>query len=253
MSREPDERPAASAGRPSGSARPAPGWPRYERLGPPRRRRLGIERRRGTRHAGRGRRRRRGRLVGYLLVAVFAFVARHRRRLRARLLLLRRGRRQGHGRRPGGASLRAIAAELEAEGVVKHARAFVIRAESDGYATQFKPGTYMLPRNEPYEDLVALLEGRQAAHRQGHHPRGHHAEQAARIVPASVKAISAAGLRRASPATSRRRSRSRATSRARRSRACSSRRPTRCCPKKAPSAFVERSSRRSTRTSPRST
>ena len=43
---------------------------------------------------------------------------------------------------PAGASLSSIAEQLEAKGVVKHARAFVIRAESDGYATKFKPGTY---------------------------------------------------------------------------------------------------------------
>ena len=77
---------------------------------------------------------------------------------------------------PTGATLSHIADELAGKGVVKHARAFVIRAESDGYATKFKPGTYTLHVNEPYEQSRrAAREGRQSAHRQGHHPRGHDA------------------------------------------------------------------------------
>lgn len=116
-----------------------------------------FARRRGARRSkgGRGRRR----LLGYLLVAVLAFV-----------IGLGVGYARGYfapssgatGRAvtvviPQGASLRAIAGELEAKGVVRHARAFVIRAESDGYATTFKPGTYSLHENEPYDRLVALL------------------------------------------------------------------------------------------------
>ena len=56
-----------------------------------------------------------------------------------------------------GSSLRAIATELEQQGVVKHARAFEIRAEADGYATRFMPGTYAFRVNEPYDVLVATL------------------------------------------------------------------------------------------------
>ena len=111
--------------------------------------------RRGARSSRPGRRRRR--FLGYLLVAVFAFI-----------LGLGTGYARGYfasgdvGRSvtvvvPEGATLSSIAAELEAKGVVKHARAFVIRAESDGYATKFKPGTYSFHQNEPYEQLVALL------------------------------------------------------------------------------------------------
>ena len=58
---------------------------------------------------------------------------------------------------PEGATLTAIGTELEAQGVVKHARAFIIKAQSDGYSTKFKPGTYRFHQNEPYETLVAGL------------------------------------------------------------------------------------------------
>jgi UPF0755 protein len=111
--------------------------------------------RRSTRHSGPGKRRRR--FLGYVLVAAFAFI-----------LGLGAGYARGYfasgdlGRKvtvvvPTGATLSSIAAQLEAKGVVKHGRAFVIRAESDGYATKFQPGTYSFHLNEPYEVLVALL------------------------------------------------------------------------------------------------
>ncbi len=116
---------------------------------------LGFTHRRSTRHPRPGQRR--PRFLGFLLVAVFAFI-----------LGLGTGYARGYfasgdlGRRvtvvvPEGASLSTIAGELEAKGVVKHARAFVIHAESDGYATKFMPGTYTFHQNEPYEKLVALL------------------------------------------------------------------------------------------------
>ena len=61
---------------------------------------------------------------------------------------------------PEGATLTAIGQELEAKGVVKHARAFIIQAQSDGHSTKFKPGTYRFHQNEPYESLVAgLMKG----------------------------------------------------------------------------------------------
>jgi len=58
---------------------------------------------------------------------------------------------------PAGAGLTQIAQILEAAGVVKHAGAFAIKAQTDGYASDFKPGVYRLRRNEPYATLVAAL------------------------------------------------------------------------------------------------
>lgn len=138
---------------------------------------------------GRGRRR----VVGYLLVAVLAFV-----------LGAGTGYARGYfatgevGRTvkvvvPAGASLSAIAAELEAKGVVKHARAFVIKAEGDGYSTAFKPGTYTLHQNEPYERLVAVLsEGVDAPTIKVSIPEGSSLKQAAARVAGAVPGISAA-------------------------------------------------------------
>jgi len=137
--------------------------------------------------------RRRRRAAGYLLVAVLAFVL---------------GAGTGYARGyfatgevggtvevvvPAGASLSAIAAELEEKGVVKHARAFVIKAEGDGYATRFKPGTYTLHRNEPYDKLVALLsKGVNAPTVKVSIPEGTTLKQASARVAAAVPAISAA-------------------------------------------------------------
>jgi len=136
----------------------------------------------------------RRRLAGYLLVAVLAFLA---------------GVGTGYARGyfstgdvgatvrvviPSGASLSAIAAELEAKGVVKHARAFVIKAEGDGFATRFKPGTYTLHRNEPYDSLVALLsKGVNAPTVKVSIPEGTTLKQAAVRVSAAVPGISTAG------------------------------------------------------------
>ena len=95
---------------------------------------------------------------------------------------------------PTGASLSAIAAALEAKGVVKHARAFVIKAEGDGYATEFKPGTYTLHQNEPYDRLVALLsKGVNAPTVKVSIPEGTTLKQASVRVAAAVPTISAAG------------------------------------------------------------
>lgn len=147
-------------------------------------------------YSGDGRRpgRRRRRVAGYLLVAVLAFVL---------------GAGTGYARGyfatgevggtvkvviPSGASLSAIAAELEAKGVVKHARAFVIKAEGDGYATGFKPGTYTLHKNEPYDRLVALLsEGVDAPTIKVSIPEGTTLKQASVRVAAAVPSISAPG------------------------------------------------------------
>jgi len=147
--------------------------------------------RRSTRSSRPGRRRRR--FLGYLLVAVLAFI-----------LGLGVGYAQGYfasgdiGREvtvvvPTGATLSSIASKLEAKGVVKHARAFVIRAESDGYATKFMPGTYTLHENEAYEQLVALLSrGVNPPTVKVSIPEGTTLKQASRLVAAGVKTISAA-------------------------------------------------------------
>jgi UPF0755 protein len=92
-----------------------------------------------------------------------------------------------------GSSLRTIAAQLEAKGVVKHARAFEIKADADGYATRFMPGTYQLHVNEPYPDLIAkLLKGTKPPTVKVSIPEGTTLRQAAVIVSGDVKRISAA-------------------------------------------------------------
>jgi UPF0755 protein len=58
---------------------------------------------------------------------------------------------------PLGASLDRVSQVLQDAGVVKHAGAFAIRAQTDGYAGVFQPGVYRLRVNEPYDDLVATL------------------------------------------------------------------------------------------------
>jgi UPF0755 protein len=192
MSREPDEGSAGTPYRPAtGQRPPGQGWARYE---PPRTSSpddLGIEHHRGTRHGGRGHRRRRGRLVGFLLVALLALVI---------------GAGVGYARAyfsdgevggtvtvvvEEGSSLRAISAELERQGVVKHARAFEIRAEADGYATRFMPGTYAFRVNEPYDALVAkLLKGVNPPTVKVSIPEGTTLRQAGEIVSGELKAIS---------------------------------------------------------------
>ena len=148
--------------------------------------------RRSTRHSRPGKRRRR--FLGYLLVAIFAFI-----------LGLGAGYARGYFASgelggtvtvvvPTGATLSSIARELEAQGVVKHARAFVIRAESDGYATRFMPGTYTFHRNEPYETLVALLaRGVKPPTVKVSIPEGSTLKQAGRLVAAEVRSITTAG------------------------------------------------------------
>jgi UPF0755 protein len=148
--------------------------------------------RRGTRHSRPGKRRRR--FLGYLLVAIFAFI-----------LGLGAGYARGYFASgelggtvtvvvPTGATLSSIARELEARGVVKHARAFVIRAESDGYATRFMPGTYTFHRNEPYETLVALLaRGVKPPTVKVSIPEGSTLRQAGHLIAAEVESITTAG------------------------------------------------------------
>jgi len=149
----------------------------------------------GHRRGDLGRRpaRRRRRATGYLLVAVLAFV-----------LGLGVGYARGYfssgalGDKvtvvvPVGATLSGIADELQAKGVVKHARAFVIRAESDGYSTKFKPGTYTFRKNQPYPQVVALLvKGAHAPTVKVSIPEGTTLKQASVLVSDDVKNISAA-------------------------------------------------------------
>jgi UPF0755 protein len=150
-----------------------------------------FARRRGARHARPGQRRRR--FLGYLLVAVLAFI-----------LGVGTGYARGYfssgdvGGKvtvvvPAGATLSSIADQLEAKGVVKHARAFVIRAESDGYATKFMPGTYTFHQNEPYEELVAqLARGVNPPTVKVSIPEGTTLRQAGGLVAAEVGSITAA-------------------------------------------------------------
>ncbi len=93
-----------------------------------------------------------------------------------------------------GSSLQSIAAQLEESGVVKHARAFIIRADADGYATRFMPGSYSFHVNEPYEELVAkLLKGSKPPSVKVSIPEGTTLKQASEIVAGEVKSISASG------------------------------------------------------------
>jgi UPF0755 protein len=185
MARRPDDaadRPVLTGQRPPGG-----GWQRYEpgsrSGGDP-----GVGRR-GTGHHGGHRRR--NRLLGYLLVGILALIV---------------GAGVGYARAyfsdgtvggtvtvvvKEGSTLRGIAQQLEEKGVVKHARAFEIRADADGYATRFMPGAYAFRVNEPYESLVAkLLEGTKADTIKVSIPEGTTLRQAAAIVSDAVKAIS---------------------------------------------------------------
>jgi UPF0755 protein len=195
MAREPDGSAGRDRAAPLGPQRPpGAGWQRYEPGASRTNDELGFEHRRGTRYeGGRGRRRRR-RLLGYILVALLA-------------LLLGAG--VGYARAyfqagevggtvtvviKEGSSLRAIATELEKQGVVQHARAFEIEVEGKGYATRLMPGTYQFRVNEPYDVLVAkLLKGTRAPTVKVSIPEGTTLKQAAGIVADDVKAISSAG------------------------------------------------------------
>lgn len=183
MARRPDDaadRPAFTGQRPPGG-----GWQRYQpgtSAGGDR----AVERGRG---AGGGHRRR-NRLWGYLLVGILALIV---------------GAGVGYARAyfsdgevggtvtvvvKEGSTLRGIAQQLEQKAVVKHARAFEIRADADGYATRFMPGTYTFRVNEPYETLVAkLLRGTKADAAKVSIPEGTTLRQAATIVSGAVKAI----------------------------------------------------------------
>jgi UPF0755 protein len=189
MARRPDDegqQPMLTGQRPPGS-----GWQRYQPGAPAGGGQTGVGGAHGGRRGQGGRGRRRGRLAGYLLVAVLALVI---------------GAGVGYARAyfsdgevgttvtvvvKEGSSLRDIAAALEEQGVVKHARAFEIRADADGYATRFMPGTYTLHVNEPYATLVGeLLKGTRVPTVKVSIPEGSTLRQAADIVSGEVAAIS---------------------------------------------------------------
>ena len=194
MTREPDDAGGRDDSARTGPCPPGRGWVRYESqasfTGDDD---FEFTRRRSTRHDGGRRRGGRGRRAGYLLVAVLALVI---------------GLGVGYARAyfadgevggtvtvvvKEGSSLQTIAAALEENGVVKHGRAFVIRADADGYATRFMPGTYTFHVNEPYDALVAkLLKGVKPPTVKVSIPEGTTLRQAAEIVSGAVRAISAA-------------------------------------------------------------
>lgn len=58
---------------------------------------------------------------------------------------------------PSGSSLPIVAQILAQKRVVRRARAFELRAQSDGYSAEIKSGTYVLHVNEPYSRLIATL------------------------------------------------------------------------------------------------
>jgi peptidoglycan lytic transglycosylase G len=150
---------------------------------------LGFTHRRSSRYD----RRRRSRLLGYVLIAFFAFI-----------LGLGVGYARGYfatGKEgpkvtvviPNGASLNVIGQRLAAKGVVEHARAFVIHADSDGYATKFKPGIYRLHQNEPYNSLIAaLVQGGKSPTVKVTIPEGTTLKQAAGMVSHNVSGVSSA-------------------------------------------------------------
>ncbi len=93
---------------------------------------------------------------------------------------------------PQGSSLSQISQILENSGVVKHAGAFSIRAQSDGYAAEFQAGVYRLHRNEPYDTLVAALRHGPPLIRVTI-PEGYTARQTAALIARRVPGFSARG------------------------------------------------------------
>ena len=91
---------------------------------------------------------------------------------------------------PAGASLARISQILQAAGVVKHAGAFAIKAQTDGYGSDFKPGAYRLRRNEPYDTLIAALRHGPPLLRVTI-PEGYTARQTATLLAAVIPGFSA--------------------------------------------------------------
>lgn len=149
-----------------------------------------LTRRRSDRQPERAARRARRRRAGYVALALLAFV-----------VGLGAGYARGYfspGKEgpvvtvtiPQGATLTVISQVLADRGVVAHARAFVIKAQSDGYSTQFKPGTYRFHKNEPYNLLVAgLLKGARPVTVKVTIPEGFTVAQSAALVAAKVPGV----------------------------------------------------------------
>lgn len=182
MSRRSDDQ-RGPGGPPSGGGE----WFRYE---PPGRRRgddpefLSGDRRRRSR--------RRARLFGYLLVAVFALV------LGFATGYVRSYFASGEVGAPvtvvieRGDSLSTIASKLEQAGVIAHAGAFLVRVQGDGHSTELKPGVYALRQNEPYDELVStLVEGQSPPAVKVTIPEGSTVEQSAKIASQAVVGIDA--------------------------------------------------------------
>jgi len=91
---------------------------------------------------------------------------------------------------PQGASLSQISQILENAGVVKHAGAFSIRAQTDGYSGDFRPGVYRLHRYERYDTLVAALRHGPPLIRVTI-PEGYTARQTAALIAQRVPGFSA--------------------------------------------------------------
>jgi UPF0755 protein len=187
----PDGTPPGSRPDGGGQARPRRNWAAVEsgysgdELDLAHRRSARYSRPSGGRHP-----KRRRRIWGYVVVAILALV-----------LGLGAGYARAYfstgpeGRQvtvviPAGATLSEIGNTLAAKGVVPHARSFVLRAQQDGYSTSFKPGTYSLHVNQPYDSLVAMLvKGAKPPTVKVSIPEGTTLKQAGRLVAARVPVI----------------------------------------------------------------
>jgi UPF0755 protein len=98
---------------------------------------------------------------------------------------------------PEGATLSDIGGILEEAGVVRHALAFVRKAEADGHSRDLKPGTYGLRVNEPYDSLIAaLLAGEKPETATVTIPEGYTLEQTSRRWAKALEGFDAAAYRR---------------------------------------------------------
>lgn len=98
---------------------------------------------------------------------------------------------------PKGATLSEIGRILEDAGVVRHAFAFVRKAEEDGHGGDLKSGTYDLRVNEPYESLIAaLLSGEKVQTARVTIPEGFTLEQSSRRWAREIEGFDASAYRR---------------------------------------------------------
>jgi UPF0755 protein len=97
---------------------------------------------------------------------------------------------------PEGASLGQIADILAAHHVVPRAGAFQGRAEHDGYASKFQPGTYSLHQYEAYSAIIAKLTSGREPTTKVNFPEGFTAAEMATRAASQVAGFSAADYRR---------------------------------------------------------